>query len=395
MHQNPLQEMHKFATAFTNNMFEQKWHELMQLEFQGIVKKNFVRQMFDLVMLNSNKTLANQFGFEKMFEPQNALYIKENILNDRKVVELIYFYHLFYSGHLPDNERTELQKSDTYKKKFVEDVSKSVFDTGINDVSIKSITHASSPEIIAYITYCNDMLFEISKMDFDNMPNHTRIIIKQIQNVVLGIKGLIKLLAEGQSNNAIVLWRHAHEQECLLSIFIKHGQSVVERYLKHNKFSPLNDGVENKELEELLDVEMKNVKAKNKRDFINYGWLFASEEYSKGFANDEYRLNFKNGLEKFAGRSDMYGAYSKSSEITHATSTQFSADPLGCYLFTIKNTYLILFDMTDTVMPYFFDEKLVQDYSAFKKTVTADLEKLNEIIHVLDEKYSINGGSNV
>ena len=55
---------------------------------------------------------------------------------------------------------------------------------------------------------------------------------------------------------------------------------------------------------------------KERNAFINYGWLL----YVPGFKEEvgkEYRLNFKEGLQRLAGQGDRHPAYASASKILH------------------------------------------------------------------------------
>lgn len=154
---------------------------------------------------------------------------------------------------------------------------------------------------------------------------------------------ILELLISGYESEAFASWRTLHECECTLLILEKHGDVVIESYLKHMKYGiAFKDGFNDKEQQDKIFEEIKNgmkqfdLKSKDMKKYIEYGWLYALEEVK----NDEtFKLNFRDGLEKVAGLSKYSKIYEKSSEIIHSTPMLFYANKQYYYFITLLNLY--------------------------------------------------------
>ena len=154
---------------------------------------------------------------------------------------------------------------------------------------------------------------------------------------------ILELLISGYESEAFATWRTLHECECTLLILEKHGDKAIESYLKHMKYGiAFKDGFNNKEQQDKIfeeikkEMKMYNLKSKDIKKYIEYGWLYALEEVK----NDEtFKLNFRDGLEKVAGLSKYSKIYEKSSEIIHSTPMLFYANKEYYYFITLLNLY--------------------------------------------------------
>ena len=97
-------ENERIAKRFQEEMFEYQWRKIMKRNLSGIVKKNFVKEMFPEVMKACMEKLQNNG-----IDPAN-FDISYDTLEHGRVIEQIYYYHRFYTSHLSDDERAAKQK---------------------------------------------------------------------------------------------------------------------------------------------------------------------------------------------------------------------------------------------------------------------------------------------
>ena len=132
---------------------------------------------------------------------------------------------------------------------------------------------------------------------------------------------ILEQLLSGYETEAFSSWRTLHECECTLILLDKYGEPLINNYLKHMNYGlAFNNAIKDKEQQDKLFYEMKDemkthdLKSKDIRKYIEYGWLYPIVEDQENF-----KLNFRDGLEKLAGLENYARRYEISSEIIHST----------------------------------------------------------------------------
>jgi len=261
--------------------------------------------------------------------------------------------------------------------------------SGLFKMELQATTNINSPEIISCIILCDRILSEQLLYQDEKIDDYINIITTIIQNAVSGAKGALRLLCAGQNCNAMVLWRYLHEIECLLKVLIKYGENVAVKYIEHQKYFVLEYEF-NKELDNDLKQNMLNDNAKSseRRNYINYGWLLSIKEFADKKDEKEYKLDFKNGLQKFAGLSNKYDVYAEASKIIHPSGKIFTVMPDYYYLFVINQVYESMSNISSEVIKFIEEYDLIEHekFQAFKNMVTFDLSRLEENQKVISEK---------
>lgn len=178
-----------------------------------------------------------------------------------------------------------------------------------------------TPQISSLNTYINFLLGVLKKYK-EAHPNND--IIPDIMNKGIKMeKAILELIVDGFETEAFSTWRTLHETECILSLLMKNGRPTIESYLTHMKYAMAFRGViPSKEEVDAIFVEIKakmaelGLKSKDMKKFIEYGWLTSVP----GFLETEnYKFNFRDGVEKFAGLEQYSKTYELASEIAHSS----------------------------------------------------------------------------
>lgn len=194
--------------------------------------------------------------------------------------------------------------------------------------------------------------------------------------------GTLKMLSMGLGNDAYASWRTLHEAECTLYLLVNGGKSLCDVYVKHIVFNnafrgSINDKTQTDAIFEEIKKEMKanDLKSKDMKKFIEYGWLYSSPEYQSlvvesnlfnkyatpiaktagqetiykilkgpevtnpdykiydiysgilaGWTHDkmkDFRLNFRDGIESLAGLTRYSDWYEAASEVSHSSAVFF------------------------------------------------------------------------
>ena len=217
------------------------------------------------------------------------------------------------------------------------------------------------PQISSLNTYINFLLGVLKKYKEVNPANN---IIPDIMNKGIKMeKAILELIVDGFETEAFSTWRTLHETECILSLLMANGKQTIESYLTHMKYAMAFRGViPNKEEVDQIFVEIKskmselNLKSKDMKKFIEYGWLTSIP----GFLNMEnYKFNFRDGVEKLAGLESYSKTYELASEIAHSS-------PLLIYS---KSQYFYHLTMINLMESFFrFEEMFLHFYKRAANT---------------------------
>ena len=90
---------------------------------------------------------------------------------------------------------------------------------------------------------------------------------------------------------------------------------------------------------------------KERNAFINYGWLVYVDGFREGFGK-EYRLNFKDGLQKVAGQSERHAAYASASKILHPSAWVVAIPDRKFYKFTLFELFRSLTNIVGLIKGY-------------------------------------------
>ena len=199
---------------------------------------------------------------------------------------------------------------------------------------------------------------------------------KYLSAATLAIEeGYVSLLL----NFSISSWRTLHECECTLILLDKYGDRLINKYLRHMNFGlAFNDTIPDKEQQDKIFYEMKEemrgygLKSKDIRKYIEYGWLY--EIADKDDVN--FKLNFRDGLEKLAGL-DMYAKrYEISSEIIHSTPLLIYSNKEYFYYMTLLSLYESFFRLEQVFVSLFskrVSEEQMRQYEEMRKVYYAQL----------------------
>ena len=122
--------------------------------------------------------------------------------------------------------------------------------------------------------------------------------------------GLLRMLNLNLSSEAYSNWRTLHEAECVIKLLVEGGKPLQDVYIRHIIYNnAFRKGIPSKEETDRIFVEIKsnmakhNLKSKDMKKYIEYGWLYACDQYHE--ENPDYKLNFRNGLQQCAVFSDL------------------------------------------------------------------------------------------
>ena len=125
------------------------------------------------------------------------------------------------------------------------------------------------------------------------------------------------------------------------------------------------------------EMRQKELKSKDIKKYIEYGWLY--QILPKGMEN--FKLNFRDGLEKLAGLEIYSKRYEISSEIVHSTPLLIYSNKEYFYYMTLLSLYESFFRL-ESVFVSLFSKNVSQDqmhqYQEMRKIYYAQLVAIHK-----------------
>lgn len=316
-----------------------------------MINAEFTKEQFDALLndLNykqdekSRTFLFHSFhdalmGADDLKSVNNAL--NKMPLNPIPLILYIISEHEFYLICNPNKDVNRLYEDEDYERLIISLAVDKYFTNEHLDFKMGAFANRYLPEISTISLYLNFILGMLSHYKQGD-PKETLIV--DIMNKGFSMaKCIVGLLTEGFETEAFSTWRTLHENECILAVLVKYGQPVIERYIEHLKYAVAFRGGLSKEETDATFVKIKEgmkkagLKSKDMKRFIEYGWLLAIDQVSD---NPDFKLNFRDGVERTAELRNYAKVYEMSSEIAHSSPLLIYSRKNYFYLITILNLY--------------------------------------------------------
>ena len=248
------------------------------------------------------------------------------------------------------------------------------------------------PDISTLHLYCSFLLGMLERYQHGN-PAQT-LLVDMLRKAFSMARCILFLLTSGFETEAFSTWRTLHENECILEIILKGGKPASEAYLKHMRFALAFRGqIPSKEETDAVFVEIKEgmrehgLKSKDMKRFIEYGWVmdlpFVKED-------PEFKLNFRDGIERAAGLSRYRKEYETSSEIAHSSPLLLYSNKSFFYYKTLVNLYESFFRLerafSSLYLPAAAKEEQ-QRYLNMRKLYFSQLKECYQLILTMLKKF--------
>ena len=187
--------------------------------------------------------------------------------------------------------------------------------------------------------------------------------------------GIVRMLSLNLPSEAYSIWRTLHEAECVIKLLNEGGEALQNSYLKHIVYNnAFRQTLPSKEETDKIFVELKaemashNLKSKDMKKFIEYGWLFDCKTCDE--KDVAYKLNFRDGLQKAARLEDYSAWYETASELAHSS-------PIFFYANTDFFMDLTLFNLGDSLV------RVVKQLEEYCKSVGIDMVSASSDVEVI------------
>lgn len=282
------------------------------------------------------------------------VFSKINGVNNFDIISYICGEYVYLTRNFSDEKIKEFNTDENSLNTVASFVADKYLSFSMFNYHEKKLTNKYLPPVSTLNLYYNFILNVLNTYQ-QNDPSTTLVIDLLVKSISIS-RCVLNLLVDGYFTEAFATWRTLHECECTIILLNKHGQGLIDTYLKHMKYAiAYKNGIANKEEQDQIFVQIKKemadhgLKSKDMKKYIEYGWLYDLKEF-----NDlpNGKLNFKDGLEVVSGL-DAYGtSYNISSEIVHATPLMLYANNSNLYITTLILIYESFFRLEKIFIDY-------------------------------------------
>ena len=301
-------------------------------------------------------------------------------------VELIYYvvgeyiYSISYKSaeninSLLDNEEYISSMAGVIADKYL---SLSMFNHAERKIANRYLPPMSSLNI--YLNFILNILQNYRKND----PLSTLIADLLMKSVSIS-RSILTLLISGYETEAFSVWRTLHECECALVVLEKYGNPLINRYLIHMQYGIVfkNGNKEDERGNKIfsdMKKEMQNLglKSKDIKKYIEYGWLYEIPGVKE---DPEFKLNFRDGLERIAGLNAYTNRYELSSETVHVTPMLIYSNKEYFYFVTLISLYESFFRLEKVFVSLFskrVDENTMKQYEELRNVYYSQLVNIHK-----------------
>ena len=280
---------------------------------------------------------------------------------DINSLELVFYLageYLYSVTGLNEEEKEKFIENEKIKESMANVIADKYLSLSLYNHLEEKLTNKYFPPISSIELYVN-LIHKI----VNNYPLKTNanMVIVDLLNKTLSIaRCILKLLCEGYETEAFAMWRTLHECECVLILLDKYKETAIPSYVKHMKYSivyhnhdesnPINEQVFSEIKEEMKKLDLKS---KDMKKFIEYGWILAIP----GHENlENFKLNFRDGVESLAGLHQYSAIYMTSSEILHGSPMLVYSNKKYFHSLTLLNLYESFFRIEKVFESLFFPQ---------------------------------------
>ena len=285
-----------------------------------------------------------------------------------------YYYSV---SHLNEAELARFKANEEYPSSMASVAADKYLSLSIFNHVEKKLGNRFVPPASSLNIYLNFML-NIVKGYKKNDPQSSLISDLLMKSLTIS-RCILENLLNGYETEAFSSWRTLHECECTLILLDKYGAPLINKYLRHMNFGlAFNDTIPDKEQQDKIFYEMKEemrgygLKSKDIRKYIEYGWLYLIADKD----DPNFKLNFRDGLEKLAGLEMYAKRYEISSEIIHSTPLLIYSNKEYFYYMTLLSLYESFFRLEKVFVSLFskrVSEMQMRQYEEMRKVYYSQL----------------------
>ena len=353
------------------------------MEIKNIWTKEQVTNYLKGIQVNVELDPDYIFDVYEMANEFIGIVDKENAQIEVKEINqfelLLYCVGEYYYSvsHLNEAELARFKANEEYPSSMASVAADKYLSLSIFNHVEKKLGNRFVPPASSLNIYLNFML-NIVKGYKKNDPQSSLISDLLMKSLTIS-RCILENLLNGYETEAFSSWRTLHECECTLILLDKYGAPLINKYLRHMNFGlAFNDTIPDKEQQDKIFYEMKEemrgygLKSKDIRKYIEYGWLYLIADKD----DPNFKLNFRDGLEKLAGLEMYAKRYEISSEIIHSTPLLIYSNKEYFYYMTLLSLYESFFRLEKVFVSLFskrVSELQMKQYEEMRKVYYSQL----------------------
>lgn len=277
-------------------------------------------------------------------------------VNSHDIIFYLLGEYLYSTSDLNEEHFKEFIGNEKYKESMSSVIADKYISLSIYNHNETKLTNKFFPPISSIDLYINLMLNICSTYPLRDKTNG--ILVDFLTKTLSIARCIVNLLCDGYETEAFAMWRTLHECECVLIILDKYRNEVIQTYVKHMQYGLIyrmgeDEDETHKAIFAQLKEEMKklDLKSKDTKKYIEYGWLLSVPGHEKV---ENFKLNFRDGVETLAGLHRYSETYVTSSEILHGTPLLIYSNKRYFHLLTLVNLYESFFRIEGVFQSLFF-----------------------------------------
>ena len=348
---------------------------------------------FELVVKSSNVSFDNDFDFlyevyntviDGIYEVMEAFQRKYNPVNHYIVIMYILNEYLFEIGMTNKEDVARVKESDDFFNLLSSICADKYLTNEQLNYRSQSFINKFNPPVSTLDLYLNFILqFLGNNATKDRYNNLVRdMLVKAFQMS----KCILSLIIDGFETEGYSTWRTLHENECILITLINNGKECFDEYFKHIRYAFAYRGeIPSKEETDKVFADIKNemkehgLKSKDMKKFIEYGYLYKVKNLDQ---LENFKLNFRDGVENAAGLKEYSKTYEYASEIAHSSPLLLYSKKTYYFGQTIINLYESFFRLERIFSMYYkstVPDELFRKYEDLKKLYLTQLHSIYRI----------------
>ena len=348
---------------------------------------------FELVVKSSNVSFDNDFDFlyevyntviDGIYEVMEAFQRKYNPVNHYIVIMYILNEYLFEIGMTNKEDVARVKESDDFFNLLSSICADKYLTNEQLNYRSQSFINKFNPPVSTLDLYLNFILqFLGNNATKDRYNNLVRdMLVKAFQMS----KCILSLIIDGFETEGYSTWRTLHENECILITLINNGKECFDEYFKHIRYAFAYRGeIPSKEETDKVFADIKNemkehgLKSKDMKKFIEYGYLYKVKNLDQ---LENFKLNFRDGVENAAGLKEYSKTYEYASEIAHSSPLLLYSKKTYYFGQTIINLYESFFRLEQIFSMYYkstVPDELFRKYEDLKKLYLTQLHSIYRI----------------
>ena len=351
------------------------------------------REQFDNVvdLLNVNFPVNKDIVYQIYVMTTDGIQdlVDNNVLTSLRSVnplEIIYYSlgeYVYTLQTVPVDKRSATENDERYIHSIASVVSDKYLSLSMFNHVERKLANKFIPPISSLNLYLNFML-NILQSYKKNDPKTTLITDLLMKSVSIS-RCILSLLIDGYETEAYSSWRTLHECECTLLVLEKYGDPLINRYLIHMQYGivfkneDLNDEHGNKIFADMKEeMRLLNLKSKDIKKYIEYGWLYEIPGVKE---DPEFKLNFRDGLQRIAGLVAYSSRYEMSSEIIHSTPMLIYSNKEYFYFVTLLSLYESFFRLEKVFLSLFakqVSEEVMERYRQMRNVYYSQLVNIHK-----------------